>query len=757
MAVSISIGITQNGQSVANNTSNVTVTVTAKWTGGSHNSVISGDGKPQARGWVKIDGTQYNFESTFNTSETTSGSQTICEKTLNISHASNGSKTLSCSASFTTGVSSGTVTASASKVLTTIARKSTLSASDGTLGTSQTLTVSRYSTSYTHTITYKCGSASGTVVTKSSSTSISFTPPVSLASQSDNSLYVSVVFTITTYSGDDSLGSTTKTISCYIPDSSDTNPTVSISVSDAAGYLSTYGGYVQNKSKLSVTVTASGKQGADIKSRTTTISGKSYTAASFTTDVLPNSGSLTITTTVIDSRGRKATTERTITVLAYSPPQITSFSVYRSNASGDPVDSGEQLALKYSASVSSLSGKNTARYSFKYRVCGSTNDFTQVKIYYYLSSSKTAPTGGEWVETPPQWSSGKYYWQKFTTIFADKTTSESSPICMLDANGNAVKVLETYYSPDNFIFTFGADKSSSFDVSLLVTDNFETIEKSSTGQTATKTFSIVQKGLGWAFGKVAEVKNTLDVAWNVIARKNIYMGYYHDIEKNIFFKNNAAHTGKTYKNNNVYPHNCKVYGGNAGSPTAIGLYDSRNHKAVLVYNDHDDYIYTHSGIRQHVFQAYPSSATKITVADTWTKITLGESTMDNGLNPTTYNGSSKRMFEISKGKDANGVDISGGIKCNRAGFVMISGQLYLSNVTAGSPVGACICRNNLSTYLAWNVVKHDSSSTYVPIVPFVAPVSDGDIIYLAGCNYTDKTGTSSAASGTTRLTIQYVG
>ena len=54
MAVSISIGITQNSQNITNNTSNVTVTVTAKWTGGSYNTV-------KKSGWLKIDGEKYEF------------------------------------------------------------------------------------------------------------------------------------------------------------------------------------------------------------------------------------------------------------------------------------------------------------------------------------------------------------------------------------------------------------------------------------------------------------------------------------------------------------------------------------------------------------------------------------------------------------------------------------------------------------------------------------------------------------------------
>ncbi len=119
MAVSLSISIAQNSQSIANNTSNVTVKVVAKWTYGSYNHL-------QKAGWVKIDGTQYNFTNNFNTGETTSGSKTLYTKTVDIKHGTDGTKTLACSASYTTGVSSGTITASASKALTRIPRAATL-------------------------------------------------------------------------------------------------------------------------------------------------------------------------------------------------------------------------------------------------------------------------------------------------------------------------------------------------------------------------------------------------------------------------------------------------------------------------------------------------------------------------------------------------------------------------------------------------------------------------------------------------------
>ena len=303
MAVSISLSITQNSQSVANNTSNVTVKATVSWTGGSYNAT------GECTGSITIDGTKHSFSGMkFNTGKTTSGSEVVMTKTVNVTHKTDGTKTLSCSTSFVTGVSSGTISASASKTLTTISRKSTLTASNGTLGTAQTLTIDRISSSFTHTITYTCGSASGTIATKTTSTSVSFTPPLSLASQNTTGTSVSVKFTITTYSGSTSLGSNTKTITCSIPSS--VKPSCSISVSDAAGYSV----YVKGYSKFKITVTPTTSYGSAIDSYSVNANGTTYTSASVTTSVLASSGTLTITATVKDKRGRTGTATKTVTV-----------------------------------------------------------------------------------------------------------------------------------------------------------------------------------------------------------------------------------------------------------------------------------------------------------------------------------------------------------------------------------------------------------------------------------------------------------
>ena len=84
MAVSISLVITQNSQSVTGNSSNVTVSVKASWTNGSWNAVVTADNVPQANGSCTINGTSYTFRSTFNEKHTTSGSATTFTKTLTI-------------------------------------------------------------------------------------------------------------------------------------------------------------------------------------------------------------------------------------------------------------------------------------------------------------------------------------------------------------------------------------------------------------------------------------------------------------------------------------------------------------------------------------------------------------------------------------------------------------------------------------------------------------------------------------------------
>ena len=437
-------------QSVANNTS------TISW---KLQLISDSDGRIDSstlKKWsVTVNGTTYSGTNTVGIAN--NATKTLASDTTTIAHATNGTKTFSYSFSqqFSitfSGTSIGTKSGSGSGTLDTIARKSSLAASNGTLGTAQILTVSRQSSDFTHTITYACGSASGTIATKSSSTSVSWTPPLTLASQNTTGTSVNVTFTITTYTGSTSIGTSTKTISCSIPSS--VKPTVSLAVSDAAGHSGTYGGYVQGLSKFKVVVTASGNQGSTIKAYKSTADGKTYTTASFTTDVIAGSGTLTISVTVTDSRGRTATASTTATVLTYTAPKITSLTVNRCDASGNSDTSGAYLAVAFSNSVTSLNSKNTATYTVQYK--------------------KT--------------SASTYTTQTLTNYAGQLSVS----------NGK---------------FIFSADTASSYNIILTVADSFKSSSKTATGSSAKKLWSILQQSLGFAFGKVAELEGVLDIGF----------------------------------------------------------------------------------------------------------------------------------------------------------------------------------------------------------------------------------------------------
>lgn len=286
--------------------------------------------------------------------------------------------------------SSGAVSATISNTFTcqTIARQSTISASNGTLGTAQTITVTRASNSYTHTITYKVGSATGTIVTKSSNTSISWPPPLSLASQNTSGTTVSCILTCTTYNGNTSLGNTTKTITLTIPSS--VKPTSSSKTLTETGQSAFPGVWVQNKSKVQVswTVSTSEDYGATIRSATITFGGVAYnmtvsqsgTTATCTSGSIPitSSGTVNYSATATDTRGRTATMSGSISVQAYTTPGITSASVVRCDSGGTTSSNGTYAKIDVTCTYSTVNGSNHITGTIGY--LGTTSTFTTTTV-----------------------------------------------------------------------------------------------------------------------------------------------------------------------------------------------------------------------------------------------------------------------------------------------------------------------------------------------------------------------------------------
>lgn len=367
------IAVNQNSQSVTNNTSNVTVSVTFWRTNEGYTTYGTGTV------YCRIDGTLYSASVT-SSDRITSAGITLFTETLDIPHDADGTKTLTVSAWISHSQFSSSEQ-SYSQILTTIPRASTITApSSITIGQSANITLTTASSLFRHKMYYSFVGLTKQTTGLSKSTdiiaSLTFTPPVSLGNQIPNNTSGVCILTCETYNGTTLIGTTTKNINLVIP--SDSKPTVSaVALSEAtSGLAAKFGAYVQNKSTLACTITASGKYGATIKSYKTLIDGAYWNGQTFTTTIpISVSGTVTITTTVTDSRGYSTTFSQNITVLEYSPPKINSLSAWRIDTSGNDSGEGTRIAMKMNFAISSVGGKNDRTYKFQYRKA-SDADFT---------------------------------------------------------------------------------------------------------------------------------------------------------------------------------------------------------------------------------------------------------------------------------------------------------------------------------------------------------------------------------------------
>lgn len=249
----------------------------------------------------------------------------------------------------------------------------TVSTASTNLGVAVTIYTNRQSSAATHTILYTFGGASGTIAT-SVGDSTAWTPPITLATQIPSATSGLCTITCQTYYADVLTGTRTCTITLNVPAS--IVPVISgVNYSEAVADIATqFAGFVQNKSKLAVSITAAGAQGSSITAYRATLGGGTYTTASFTTSLLSVAGGNTLTVTVTDSRGRTVSTTRTVTVLAYTPPSLSLFRAERCNSAGTaPQTDGVKVRISATASVSSVNSKNTMN----------------CVVYYKLSSAST--------------------------------------------------------------------------------------------------------------------------------------------------------------------------------------------------------------------------------------------------------------------------------------------------------------------------------------------------------------------------------
>ena len=427
---------------------------------------------------VTIDGTAQTYASPAISS---TGTHLLGTVTQTVNHGSDGTKSLAMSAVFyiratLSGTYYESITASANITLDSIARASSVSTPNATMGSATAIAISRASSSFTHTLTYTFGTAAGTIATKTTSTSVSWTPPLSLASQIPKAVTGTCTVTCTTYNGSTKIGSKTCTLTLTVPAS--IKPTItSLTAARVDGAVpGTWGIYVQTKSKATLTINgAAGSYGSTISSYSITGGGYTSTASSFTTGFLNTSGTVTFTATVTDSRGRvSAAATVSISVVAYSPPSFASYLSQRCLSNGTVNDDGTYIRGLVSYSYASCSSKNTI-----------------TRATYYKKASDTA-------------------WTNANAAFSSGTA-----------------------------FTFGGGNIStetSYDIKYTLTDAFTTIAIQDIVSTAAVVMDFKRGGKGVAVGKVSEKDNTFEVAedWDVRVYGKLLKDYIQSFIKTLY-------------------------------------------------------------------------------------------------------------------------------------------------------------------------------------------------------------------------------
>lgn len=310
-------------QSVANNTT--TISWTLKGAGSASGYYKAGNFK------VVIDGTTV-YSTSENTRINLYNGTLVKSGTFTLNHNSNGSKSFTASAQAGIYTYAVNCTGSGTFSLPTIARVSTINSVTGSKITDTfNVAYTKYSTSFTNNLQIAVnGSVKQTITNYASGAGFTLSSALKSAiyNATPSSKTVTLGFSLVTYNGSTVVGTsavTNKSITI-----NDSNPTIggatyadtnvtTVAITNNNKYI------IRNKSSLGVTVTnLTAKNGATLVSVSATFAGRTESvnlsgttdaseALSFGTVNISSNSTMTITLT--DSRGNKATT--TINVLVY--------------------------------------------------------------------------------------------------------------------------------------------------------------------------------------------------------------------------------------------------------------------------------------------------------------------------------------------------------------------------------------------------------------------------------------------------------
>lgn len=331
------------------------------------------------RSGYSLSGSGYSFECSYCATNSGSGVWTWegeeqvngDSPTQTITHNADGTKTLNLYGFYYNSYWGISEWYSSDVQLPTIPRASTPSITDASesksLDSSITISITRASSSFTHTLRVKDGDTVVETIGTGLGTSKSWTPTTAtyapLITNGDTK-----TFTIEclTFNGNTQIGTKTCDVKLKVLDS--TVPTVSaITLAEGNNLVpNNWGVFVKGISKLIVTLTESQSYSAAIVSRNINVEGITYNTNPATTNTIVSSGN--VTATITDTRGHTSATKTlAYTVQDYAAPQITSAMIVRCNSNGTDNPDGDYMKYTFVGSISPVANKNNKSFKVQYK------------------------------------------------------------------------------------------------------------------------------------------------------------------------------------------------------------------------------------------------------------------------------------------------------------------------------------------------------------------------------------------------------
>lgn len=456
--ITLRFGWWQDSQSIANNNSVVGWHLQLIASGGSISSSAS-------KSWaVTVNGTNYSGTNTVGISN--GQTKTLASGSTTIGHNADGTKSFSFSFSqqFDINYSGvgwiGTKSGSGNGTLSTIPRTSSVSSTNANIGENITISINRASSSFTHTLTYAFCGLSGTIATKTSSTSVSWTLPTSFYAQMPNTRSSWGRVICDTYSGSTKIGSSECRFDVYVKESSN-KPGISATVKDVNDTTKALTGdenkLIKYYSRVQFSITSSPKNSATTKSININYNGNNLSGGSGNTwtDYFSNVLTGSFPCSVTDTRDFTSSTTVNKTLINYV--KITcALSVSNPTASGDCTltikgnyfngsfgSTNNSLTVQYKQNggnwtnaTATLSG-NT--YTTTVNLTGL--DYTQAYTFQARAIDKlaTATTASKTVKSTPifDWGSDDFHFHVPVLMANEK------PIKGYDPDGNLRQLIKT--------------------------------------------------------------------------------------------------------------------------------------------------------------------------------------------------------------------------------------------------------------------------------------------------------------------------